>query len=395
MTHVTIGFTPRERFSQAAESLQTILENTRVSFDLVIVNCNIPDRYWREMELLIRGRDNVKVLETDTLLLPNQSKNLVLREARGDWICLIENDNLVPPGWLEMLVAACEEFPADVAVPLLMEGRPGQARVHFDDGLGFVEEVETPDGVQRRVRHRRISKEEGPGSSRRPEEFMETHCLLFRREVFDRIGPFDEEINTSEEVDLSLALYDAKVPVVFEPACTIHYILPTFPLDPEDQEYFLKKWDVEGARRSHERITRQRRLAVFPQTIGFVMERHMKGKGGMVCWRDELLEAIPATADFVLADLGEWSGAGILDGLGARPFTERDGVYWGPPADDAGAIAELERQREAGARYFAVPWHAFWLLEFYPDFVGHLHEHYKQTLDADHLVVFELRGAGR
>lgn len=390
MKPVTIGFTPRERFSQAAESLQSILENTTVPFELVVVNCGIPDRYWRDMEPLIRGRDDVRVIEVDDYLLPNQSKNLVLREAKGDWVCLIENDNLVPPRWLETLIAACEEFPADVAVPLLMEGRPGEARVHFDDGLGTVETVDTPEGKRRIVRHRHIPKEESPGVGRRREEFMETHCLLFRRSVFDRIGLLDEEINTSEEVELSLALYDADVPAVFEPACTIHYILPTFPLDDEDRDYFLKKWDVDHARRSHARISSRRKLAVFPQTVGFVMDRNMKGAGGFERWRKELLRAVPADASVVVVDFDQWSGTGILDGLDARPFTERDGAYWGPPADDEAAIVEIERQREAGAAYLAVPWQAFWVLEHYAAFEKHLRARYKAVLDEDHLVVFDL-----
>lgn len=394
MNPVTIGFAPRERFSLAAESLQSILENTRVPFELVVVNCAIPDRYWRPMQELLRGRRDVKVLEHDRFLLPNQAKNRILSEASGEWLCLIENDNLVPAGWLQTLIRACEEHPADVGIPLIMEGRPGKARVHFDDGLGFVDTVETTAGPKRIVRHRRIPKEQSPGAVRRTEEFMETHCLLFRRPVFDRIGPFDEKINTSEEVDLSLAIREAGLRAVFEPACVIHYVLPSFPLEPEDRDYFALKWDVEQARSSHRHIQQKWDLASFPQTIGFVMERALRGAGGLDPWREELLGAIDGSAPIVLVDDHAWTGTAMTRGLRTLPYTEREGRYWGPPADDEAAVAEVERLREeAGARAIVFGWHTVWYLQHYRGLDRHLRTRYRCALENDHLVAFDL-GAG-
>jgi hypothetical protein len=41
------------------------------------------------------------------------------------------------------------------------------------------------------------------------------------------------------------------------------------------------------------------------------------------------------------------------------PLVEREGQYWGSPADDAAAIEELERLRRAGAGFAAFAWPAF------------------------------------
>ena len=105
MTNITIGFVPRERFSSAAESLESILTETDTPYEMLIVDCATPPAVWAEIETLIEGRDNVRVLHTDHILLPNEAKNLVINETKTEYLCLIENDNLVEPGWLDKLSA--------------------------------------------------------------------------------------------------------------------------------------------------------------------------------------------------------------------------------------------------------------------------------------------------
>jgi hypothetical protein len=82
----------------------------------------------------------------------------------------------------------------------------------------------------------------------------------------------------------------------------------------------------------------------------------------------------------------------------AIPFLEREGQYWGPPPDDATGIRELERLRQAGARYIAFAWPAFWWLDCYLGLHGHLRSRFPCLLENDRLVVFGLRpsagGAG-
>lgn len=75
--------------------------------------------------------------------------------------------------------------------------------------------------------------------------------------------------------------------------------------------------------------------------------------------------SVPVGRTFLLVDGGEWGDRLLAD----RPhtsFPERDGVYWGPPADDAAAQAELSRHVAAGVRSVVVGWPAFWWLEAYP-----------------------------
>jgi glycosyltransferase involved in cell wall biosynthesis len=91
------------------------------------------------------------------------------------------------------------------------------------------------------------------------------------------------------------------------------------------------------------------------------------------------------------------------DNLGMRPtpgrrpipFLERDGNWWGPPADDGTAIAELERLREAGARFLVFAWTAFWWLDYYSGFVEYVQARFKRVAATDDLLMFDLGAAPR
>ena len=292
MTNITIGFVPRERFSSAAESLESILTHTDTPYEMLIVDCATPPEVWAEIEALIEGRDNIRVLRTDHVLLPNEAKNLVIRETKTEYLCLIENDNLVEPGWLDKFLKACEEMPADVAVPLLMENRPGSTKVHFDTALGSIEVVQTDEGEKLHVKPRKHTGELAK-KGRQYQEFMEVHCLFFRTSVFEKIGGFDEEVNMSEEVDLSIALQQAGVPCVFEPACVIHYILPEYPLPESDLPFYMNKWDLDRARKSIETIQNRWKLTRPPQILGFTAERFYRGSGRLNERVEQLRESNP------------------------------------------------------------------------------------------------------
>jgi Sulfotransferase family len=73
------------------------------------------------------------------------------------------------------------------------------------------------------------------------------------------------------------------------------------------------------------------------------------------------------------------------------PFTERGGVYWGPPADDGAAIEELERQRSGGASFLAIAWVSFWWLETFGRFSQYVRSRFPCVLSTERMMVFDLR----
>jgi 2-polyprenyl-3-methyl-5-hydroxy-6-metoxy-1,4-benzoquinol methylase len=104
----------------------------------------------------------------------------------------------------------------------------------------------------------------------------------------------------------------------------------------------------------------------------------------------ELAGLVPAGAPLILIDEDRIRGA-LGPAHEAVPFPERGGQYGGPPADDASAIAEVERLRERGALFAVVAWPAFWWLDYYAGLARHLRARYRQVSEGERFIVFELR----
>ena len=105
---------------------------------------------------------------------------------------------------------------------------------------------------------------------------------------------------------------------------------------------------------------------------------------------DELEQVIPAGGTFLLVD-DEQFGLEILPGRSAIPFISERGRYWGPPADDAMAISEIERMNQAGAEYVVFMWPCFWWLEHYSEFRSYLYSRFNVLSETSRSVVFDLR----
>lgn len=356
---ITIGFLPRERFSLAAESLASLYEHTPMPFELIVVDPATPERYLDAMKAVLDRHDNWRMISRDRPLLPAESKNLVLAESEGDYVCLLENDNLFSDGWLEHLVDACESFPADVAAPVIREGRGTEG--HFDRHLGSVVPSRTSPGLFE------IAPLDRPREAARATErveFVEQHCVLFRRSVFDRIGPYDEALNTRDEVDLSLALRAAGATVVLEPRAVVSYVPPGSAPEPDELPFYRVRWDLERAVASRERIRQKWSLVDTPGDLAFVRYRNSIPRLPEV--RERLRALGQAGRSVVLIDDGDWYDTEVTADLPVAPFPDVDGHFGGFPASEAHALAELDRVIAAGASHIVVGWPARWWFDHLP-----------------------------
>jgi lipopolysaccharide biosynthesis glycosyltransferase len=116
-------------------------------------------------------------------------------------------------------------------------------------------------------------------------------------------------------------------------------------------------------------------------------ERRLLASGDRVA--AEITKLVPSGGAFVLVD-ERWLAPEAIPDRRAIPFLERDGQYWGPPADDDTAIRELERLRRAGAGHIVFTWPAFWWLDYYAGFHNHLRASFPCLLENERVAVFKL-----
>ncbi len=105
---------------------------------------------------------------------------------------------------------------------------------------------------------------------------------------------------------------------------------------------------------------------------------------------EEICSIVAPGEALILVDDDAWGTSGVVLGRRRFPFLERFGVSWGPPADDAEAVAELERLRKEGARLLVFAWPAFWWLECYPDFDAYCRESFPRLLQNDRVLIYDL-----
>jgi hypothetical protein len=104
---------------------------------------------------------------------------------------------------------------------------------------------------------------------------------------------------------------------------------------------------------------------------------------------ERLAALVPLDSKFILVD--EEQLRHQLPHNQALPFLENDGAYWGPPQDDATAIRELERLRQAGSRLLVFVWSSFWWLDYYRGFHQYLREHFPCLSEDNLLLIFDLQ----
>lgn len=96
---------------------------------------------------------------------------------------------------------------------------------------------------------------------------------------------------------------------------------------------------------------------------------------------ETICDCVPEGEGLVLVDSDAWATNGAIRGRRCFAFTERNGMFWGLPACDPDAIEELERHRQAGARFLCIVWDHLWILEAYPGLAAHVEEQYPRIVE--------------
>lgn len=243
MAEVTIVVAPRERFSYAKQSLDSLYEHTQVPFKLVYVDGNSPspEREYIEQQSSAKG---FKLIRRDHYLWPNRARNLGLAEVDTPYVVFVDNDVVVQPGWLRILLDCSKTTGATVVGPLMCHEEPVHEVVHFAGGESHIV-VDVKD--RRHLREKMYLQDKAVEAVRSRLERCETelcefHCMLVRADVFDTLGPFDETLlNTKEHLDFCMNVMALGRTVYFEPDSVVTYV-PGPVLAWRDIPFYMLRW---------------------------------------------------------------------------------------------------------------------------------------------------------
>lgn len=258
----TVVITPREQFSKAKRSLDTILACTDAAVPIIYVDGNSPRavaQYVRERA----SRRPFRVLRTNQYLSANQARNWGLPYVATKYVAFVDNDVSVDAGWLDTLIACAEETGAWVVGPLYLIGEPAKQIIHM---AGADVHILEQNGERRLYERHRFSNvpvaQVREQLVRAKTDLMEFHCMLVRMDVFDRLGPLDEGLlSVLDHVDFCLDVAQAGGSIYIEPAAVVAHLAPP-PCGISDLPYFFLRFSDAWLDASVQRFAQKHALAL-------------------------------------------------------------------------------------------------------------------------------------
>jgi GT2 family glycosyltransferase len=337
--------------------LESVLLNaTDVDLELVVVDNGSTDGTRDYLAALAERDSCVRVLRNAENLGFAPAVNQGLAHATGEVLVVLNNDTIVPSGWLTSLAGHLERPEVGLVGPTT-------------NRCGNEAEVDAPCrtyGELVQFARRRADEARGVAFDI---EVATLFCAAMRRDVFERVGFLDErfEVGLFEDDDYSARVRAAGYRVVCAEDAFVHHF----------GEASFGELVSTGRYGELFRANKAR----FEEKWGVTWQSHLRRPNA---WYRDLVERIREFVDRELPPdatvLVVSNGDEELLQLGAERrgwhFPQMDdGTYAGyHPGDGAEAIAHLEALHEKGAGYILFPATASWWLEYYGELTQRLDE---------------------
>jgi GT2 family glycosyltransferase len=353
--------------------LESLLANTASGdYETIIVDNGSTDGTVQYLRALANVHQNVRIVLNDSNRGFAAANNQGLAMATGDVLILLNNDTVVPPGWLPRLTRHLDDRSIGLVGPvtnrMCNEAQIDAPYRTYGEMLQFSDE--------------RAATQSGNFDIR----MLAMFCTAMRRSVFDEVGPIDEryDVGMLEDEDYSIRVRNAGYRVVCgEDAFIHHFGEASFgdlvqtgeyqALYDRNRQRFEEKWGIRWEPYRQRRSARYQRLTErIRTTVATVIP-----EGAVV--------AVVSRGDDELLQLDRRTGWHF-------PQTS-DGVYTGYYPEDSGvAIAHVEELRAKGADFLLFPEPALWWLSHYTELKQHLKQRYTTVDDSGGAcLIFALR----
>jgi len=357
--------------------LETVLANTAGhDFELIVVDNGSADGTRGFLAKLADADARVRVLTNGRNMGFAAACNQGLGLALGEHLVLLNNDTMVPPGWLSGLLDHLRNPGVGLVGPVTNRiGNEAEIETGYRTWGEFLE-----------FARRRAREHAGEWLEvRTPAMF----CLAMRRQTYHHLGPLDErfEVGMLEDDDYSERAREAGYQLrCVEDTVVHHFGEASFGrlvaggeytrILRANQQRYAEKWGRTWepyARRPNPRYERETEQL-----------------------REAVKAAVPAGAEVLVISRGD-EALLQLNGRRAMHFPQGEDGGWAGhhPADSAEAIDHLERLRGDGARYLVVPSTYRWWLNHYDGLRDHLDSRYRAVLADERAgAIYELEEAG-
>ncbi len=252
---IVVAVVPREKFGYAEATLDALLENTTVPFELLYIDGNAPAKVRVAIEQKLAGRPHTRIVRRKHFLGPLQSRNIAIREARRDakYLVILDNDVFVRRGWLEALRRCAEEEGAGAVVPCVLIGPPDSNEIHHVGGdSSIVSRAEAGEIELHHYQHLECQQlpDVRQDLGRKDTLLLEDHCIFATGELWRALRPLDEALPLMASVpELSHLFQQTGARLMVEPAAEVVYLWGAeVPLQLSDLPFWYWAWSEKWSR---------------------------------------------------------------------------------------------------------------------------------------------------
>lgn len=181
---VSVVIPTYNRKEKVSRLIRSVLDSTYKQLEIILVDDNSPDETCKHVRENFDNIENLRVIKNENNLLLAGSRNRGIREAKGDLIFLLDDDNVVSCDCIENLVAFMKNNrDVGIAGPIIHYlAEPnrikfaGCSRNYYTSITNVIGKDEIDNGQFKSP----IYTEDIPNS------------FIVRKEVFEEIGLFDE-----------------------------------------------------------------------------------------------------------------------------------------------------------------------------------------------------------
>lgn len=217
-----------------ARTLESVFHQTVTNFEVVVVDDGSKDYSLQVVQAIKDPRLRIFHKENGGV---SSARNRGIKEASGEYIALLDGDDLWEPTFLEEMVRMMDDFPSAAMWGVSIAFIKGKKLYKWEQGMG--------EGFRGYVENYFATVHN---------DLFCSSSVLIRKDVFDSVGYFDERISSSEDLDMwyriilhyPVAFYD-KVLVYYNQDAENRVAYDTdvrFPLTRDIKYYFDKYSDV-------------------------------------------------------------------------------------------------------------------------------------------------------
>jgi GT2 family glycosyltransferase len=193
--------------------LVSLIENTDYPhFELIVVDNGSTDGTIDELHRLSRLVTNARLILNDHNAGFARGNNQGLAAASGDLFVLLNNDTIVPRGWLTRLARHLENPNIGIIGPATNRTcNEAQLEIPYQT-YGEFKTIARAQGEQF-------------AGERYPVRLAMMFCAAFTRRTYERLGPLDEryEVGLFEDEDYALRAKEAGLTVAWTPEVYVHH----------------------------------------------------------------------------------------------------------------------------------------------------------------------------